>query len=260
VSELPPVVDAEWLQRELGAGGLFLGDVRGPNAHARGHIPGSKPLVLGSPPPMSDPAVLEALAPEVGLRLRRHGVTGEERLVLYDRGDGVGSMPAAQMAELAGHPRVAVLLGGIAAWPGELETGAVELKPVKTSFEPHLEAVPTRDELASRLDDPALTILDVRRSEEFTGKQGYPCDPRQGHIPGARHLHVQDLFAASGQPLASEDVRALVGDAGEIVAYCHSGSRSALATLALRAAGYNARNYAGSWHEWSRHEELPAER
>jgi thiosulfate/3-mercaptopyruvate sulfurtransferase len=204
--------------------------------------------------------VLEALAPEVGLRLRRHGVTGEERLVLYDRGDGVGSMPAAQMAELAGHPRVAVLLGGIAAWPGELETGAVELKPVKTSFEPRLEAVPTRDELASRLDDPALTILDVRRSEEFTGKQGYPCDPRQGHIPGARHLHVQDLFAASGQPLASEDVRALVGDAGEIVAYCHSGSRSALATLALRAAGYNARNYAGSWHEWSRHEELPAER
>ncbi len=29
---------------------------------------------------------------------------------------------------------------------------------------------------------------------------------------------------------------------------------------ALRAAGYDARNYAGSWHEWSRHEELPLER
>jgi thiosulfate/3-mercaptopyruvate sulfurtransferase len=55
-------------------------------------------------------------------------------------------------------------------------------------------------------------------------------------------------------------VRALVGDADEVVAYCHSGSRSALATLALRAAGYNARNYAGSWHEWSRHPELPLER
>src|SRR5947207_15643885 len=84
---LPPVVDVAWLQSELGAADLFLGDVRGPNAHSRGHIPGSKPLVLGSPPPMSDPAVLQALAPEVGLRLRRHGVTGDERLVLYDRGD-----------------------------------------------------------------------------------------------------------------------------------------------------------------------------
>jgi thiosulfate/3-mercaptopyruvate sulfurtransferase len=257
---LPQVVDVSWLQSELGADDLFLGDVRGPNAHSRGHIPSSKPLVLGSPPPMSDPAVLEALAPEVGLRLRRHGVTGNERLVLYDRGDGVGAMPAAQMAELAGHPRVAVLLGGLAAWPGEPEVGAVELQPVKTSFQPRLGAVPTREELASRLEDPALTILDVRTLQEFAGKGGYQCDPRQGHIPGARHVHVQDLFAGPGQPLPREEVRARVGDAEEIVAYCHSGSRSALATLALRAAGYDVRNYAGSWHEWSRHDELPIER
>src|SRR5712691_11409432 len=162
VSELPSVVDVAWLESELGAEDLFLGDVRGPNAHTRGHIPGSKPLVLGSPPPMSDREMLESLAPEVGLRLRRHGVTGEERLVLYDRGDGVGAMPAAQMAELAGHPRVAVLLGGIAAWPSELEVGQVELHPVKTSFEPRFDAIPTRDELVDRLDDPALMILDVR--------------------------------------------------------------------------------------------------
>jgi len=260
MSELPPVVDVAWVQEHLPDGDVFLGDVRGPNAHTRGHIPGSKPLVLGSPPPMSDRAMLEALAPEVGLRLRRHGVTGEERLVLYDRGDGVGAMPAAQMAELAGHPRVAVLLGGLAAWPGDLEVGAVELHPIKTSFEPRLEAVPTRDGLAARLADPALTILDVRTDAEFVGKHGYPCDPRQGHIPGARHVHVQDLFAGPGQPLAPAEVRALIGDAREIVAYCHSGSRSALATLALRAAGYDARNYAGSWHEWSRHAELPLER
>jgi thiosulfate/3-mercaptopyruvate sulfurtransferase len=257
---LPQVVDVAWLQSELDADDLFLGDVRGPNAHSRGHIPRSKPLVLGSPPPMSDPAVLQALAPEVGLRLRRHGVTGDERLVLYDRGDGVGAMPAAQMAELAGHPRVAVLLGGLAAWPGELEVGAVELHPVKTSFEPRLAAVPTRGELAERLGDPRLLILDVRTPEEFAGKSGYPCDPRQGHIPGARHLHVQDLFAEPGRPLAADEVRARVGEAEEIVAYCHSGSRSALATLALRAAGYDVRNYAGSWHEWSRHDELPIER
>jgi thiosulfate/3-mercaptopyruvate sulfurtransferase len=256
VSDLPAVVDVEWLQRELGAGDLVVGDVRGPNAHARGHIPGSRPLVLGSPPPMSDRQVLEQLASEVGLRLRRHGVTGEERLVVYDRGDGVGAMPAAQMAELAGHPRVAVLLGGLAAWPGDPEVGPVELQPVKTTFQPSIEA----EEIASRLGDPTLTILDVRTTEEFTGKRGYPCDPRQGRIPGARHVHVEDLFVASGQPVAEDQIRARVGDAEEIVAYCHSGSRSALATLALRTAGYRVRNYAGSWHEWSRHDDLPMER
>ena len=245
MSDLPSIVDVAWLEAELGAEDLFLGDVRGPNAHARGHIPGSRPLVLGSPPPMSDPEMLQALAPEVGLRLRRHGVTGEERLVLYDRGDGVGAMPAVQMAELAGHPRVAVLRGGVAAWPHELEVGQVELHPVKTTFEPRFDAIPTRAELAGRLDDETLMILDVRTEDEFRGKHGYPCDPRQGRIPGARHVPVEDLFAGPGQPLPADQIRARVGDPNDVVAYCHSGSRSSLATFALRTAGYRARNYAG---------------
>src|SRR6185295_3803298 len=146
---------------------LFVGDVRGPNAHARGHIPHSLPLVLGSPPPATDADALRELAKEVGLRLRRHGLTGEERLVLVDRGDGMGSMPAAQMAELAGHPRVAVLTGGLAGWPDELATGQVEL-------------------------------LDVRSEEEYLGLGGMPCGPRQGHIPGARRFGLEELFAAIG--------------------------------------------------------------
>jgi thiosulfate/3-mercaptopyruvate sulfurtransferase len=256
VSEFPRVVDAAWLHEH--AEEVVIGDVRGPNAHARGHIPGSRPLVLGSPPPISDPERLAEFAREVALRLRRHGVTPEDALVLYDRGDGVGAMPAAQLAELAGHPRVAVLLGGVAAWPGELETGPVELTPVKTEYTARLDAVPTYQEIAARRGE--LTLLDVRREDEFHGRNGAPCDPRQGHIPGARHLELSQLFAAPGQPRPAEEIRALVGDADEVVAYCHSGSRSAVAALALRSAGYDARNYAGSWHEWSRHAELPVER
>jgi thiosulfate/3-mercaptopyruvate sulfurtransferase len=44
-----------------------------------------------------------------------------------------------------------------------------------------------------------------------------------------------------------------------VIAYCHGGSRSAIATQMLRALGYEARNYVGSWHEWSRHDDLPVE-
>jgi thiosulfate/3-mercaptopyruvate sulfurtransferase len=262
MSELPPVVDADWLQARLGEADLVVGDVRGPNAHARGHIPGSRPLVLGSPPPMSDPEVIEALAKEIGLRLRRHGITGEERLVLYDRGDGVGAMPSAQLAELAGHRSVSVLLGGIAAWPGELEAGQVELEPVKVRLEPRLDALPTRAELERRLGEEGLALLDVRTEDEFHGQGGYPCDPRQGHIPGALRIEEAALFDGPGLPKSAGEIRAAVGapEGAEVIAYCHSGSRSARATLALRAAGYNARNYPGSWHEWSRHPELPLER
>ncbi|MGD0715138.1 MAG: rhodanese-like domain-containing protein [Gaiellaceae bacterium] len=257
------MVDAAWLAAHLGEDGLVVGDVRGPNAHSRGHIPGSRPLVLGSPPPGADESTVQELAKEVALRLRRHGITGEERLVLVDRGDGVGAMPAAQMAELAGHPSVAILLGGLAAWEGELAEGPVDLEPVRdAALEPNPHALPTRQELAARLDDPALTLFDVRREEEYTGRRGNQCDPRQGHIPGARRVDLEPFFTGPGVPEPPERIRELVGlpEGAEIVAYCHSGSRSALATLALRSAGYDARNYAGSWHEWSRHAELPLER
>jgi thiosulfate/3-mercaptopyruvate sulfurtransferase len=262
VSDLPRVVDASWVAERLGEADLLLADVRGPNAHMRGHIPGSIPLVLGSPAPVTDREVLDGLAAEVGLRLRRHGVTGEERLVLYDGGDCIGASASAQLAELAGHPAVAVMAGGLAAWSGELARGVVELDKNRNELDPRFEAVPTVDELRGRLDDAELTILDVRKEGEFAGKEGYPCDPRQGHIPGARHLEVGELFAAPGTPRAAEEIRTLVGlpEGAEIVAYCHSGSRSALAAMALRAAGYRARNYPGSWHEWSRHDDLPAER
>jgi thiosulfate/3-mercaptopyruvate sulfurtransferase len=259
------VVDSEWLAAHLDEDDLVVGDVRGPNAHMRGHIPGSRPLVLGSPPPAADEESARALAQEIALRLRRHGITGRERLVLVDRGDGVGAMPAAQMAELAGHPQVAILLGGIAGWKGELEEGAVELEHVREAeadLEPSPRALPTRQDLADRLGDESLTILDVRTPDVYTGRRGKPCDPRQGHIPGARNLDVAELFEGPGRPTSPERIRELVAlpEGTEIVAYCHSGSRSALATLALRAAGYEARNYAGSWHEWSRHDELPLER
>ena len=112
----------------------------------------------------------------------------------------------------------------------------------------------TKAELAGRLGDASLTILDVRTAAEFAGAGGYPCDPRQGHIPGARNVEHTELLARG--PV---EVRELVGlpEGAEIVVYCHSGQRSALATHALRAAGYAARNYAGSWHEWSRDDELP---
>jgi len=113
----------------------------------------------------------------------------------------------------------------------------------------------TRDELAARLDGEGLTLLDVRTRGEFEGAAGYPCDPRQGHIPGARHLELQEILSATGP----DAVRALIGEpeGAEVIAYCHSGGRSAMAAQALGAAGYNARNYVGSWHEWSSDGALP---
>lgn len=115
----------------------------------------------------------------------------------------------------------------------------------------------TREELAARLGEEGLVVLDVRSTAEFTGEAGYPCDPRQGHLPGARHLDVQLLVEAGG----ADEIRELLGApvGAEVIAYCHSGSRSGLAAHLLRTAGYEARNYPGSWHEWSSDPALPVE-
>lgn len=110
----------------------------------------------------------------------------------------------------------------------------------------------TGDELAALLAEDAVTVVDVRTRPEFEGAAGYPCDRSQGHIPGAIHVELDELLAAS-----REEVGALLEARGaapglRLVLYCHSGSRSGVAAAALRAAGLDAENYAGSWHEWSR--------
>jgi thiosulfate/3-mercaptopyruvate sulfurtransferase len=113
-----------------------------------------------------------------------------------------------------------------------------------------------KDEVVRRLGDDGFVVLDVRSEAEYRGEAVAPCDPRAGRIPGARHLDVQLLYA-----LPPEEIRERLGPPEdiEVVAYCHSGSRSQLAAEILTSLGYRASNYRGSWHEWSRDESLPAE-
>jgi thiosulfate/3-mercaptopyruvate sulfurtransferase len=114
----------------------------------------------------------------------------------------------------------------------------------------------TLEELRRRVGDDDLILLDVRSPREYSGEVGYSCDPRQGHITGARNLPLDRLLQCG----SLDELRALVGapEGREVVAYCHSGSRSRYAVEMLADAGYDARNYPGSWHEWSRDPELPA--
>ena len=108
----------------------------------------------------------------------------------------------------------------------------------------------TLDELRALLAGDGVALLDVRTTLEFEGAAGAHCDPRQGHIPGAVNLPLERILECR----SAVEVRDLVGlpDGAEIVAYCHVGSRSGFAVQVLQGAGYRARNYVGSWHEWSR--------
>ncbi|MGH3016645.1 MAG: rhodanese-like domain-containing protein, partial [Gaiellaceae bacterium] len=56
----------------------------------------------------------------------------------------------------------------------------------------------TGDELAGLLERDEIALVDVRSRAEFTGEAGYPCDPRKGHIPGAVHLDLDEIYAIGG--------------------------------------------------------------
>ena len=112
------------------------------------------------------------------------------------------------------------------------------------------------DEVVRRLGEDGFVVLDVRTPDEYRGDVVAPCDPRAGRIPGAQHFDLQELLGST-----PEQIQERLGppEGLEVVAYCHSGSRSELATQILGSLGYRASNYRGSWHEWSRDESLPAE-
>ena len=104
------------------------------------------------------------------------------------------------------------------------------------------------DELARRLGDDRLLVLDARTPDRYRGAPT-PLDPVGGRIPGAHNLPYD---RASPVP---DDVL----EAPEIVVYCGSGVTACVDLLALALAGRpDAKLYPGSWSDWSRRG-LPAD-
>jgi rhodanese-related sulfurtransferase len=75
-----------------------------------------------------------------------------------------------------------------------------------------------------------VELIDVRRDYEYEA----------GHIPGARHVELNDLPANADSIPKDKPV----------VFYCRSGNRSGMPTEAFDQAGYDAHNLAGGINAW----------
>ena len=80
----------------------------------------------------------------------------------------------------------------------------------------------------------SIVLLDVRSSEE-RGDQ---------HIKGSIHIPVNMLTSKMNSLQQYREK--------EIVCYCHSGSRSAVAAMMLMSNGYQAANMKGGIIAWNR--------
>jgi thiosulfate/3-mercaptopyruvate sulfurtransferase len=235
-------VDCRW---ELGRPAL------GRELYLAGHIPGAAFLDVErdlSGPPVEGGArhplpSTDAFAEAAG----RAGIGPGVLVVAY--GTGGGPERLWWLLRRFGHEGAAVLAGGLAAWHGPLSAGEEQIEP--SAFEPRAASGDTMeaDELAARLGDPSLVVVDARLPARFRGEPN-PIDRVPGRIPGA----VNVPWSGGGE-LPSELL-----EAEEVVVYCGSGVTACVPLLALARAGRpDAKLYPGSWSDWESRD-LPVER
>ena len=234
----------------------------GRDAYERGHVPGAVYVSLEGE--LSDHSVAGRgrhplpSGRAVEAAGRRWGVRTGVPVVVYDDWNRAGSARAWWVLTAAGVEDVRILDGGLAAWPGELESGPVTPEPGDLTV-PHDDlyagALPT---LTAETVMTADTLLDARAPERFLGDVE-PIDPVAGHIPGACNAPSTGFLAGDGTFMEEKDLAQLFGDIDGAGAYCGSGVTASVVVAALATLGIDAALYPGSWSEWCSDPTRPVE-
>jgi thiosulfate/3-mercaptopyruvate sulfurtransferase len=219
---------------------------RGRELYLARHVPGAAFLDVDDD--LSDLSVPDAgrhplpSAERFAAAASRAGIGNDTLVVAY--GSGGGAERLWWLLRHFGHDDCGVLIGGLDAWAGPLRSGEERVEPAEFVPRERSDDVVGANDLAARLDDPSLVLVDARVPSRYRGEQN-PIDAVPGRIPGARN-------APWNEPLPE-----LPG--GELVAYCGSGVTACVVLHRLHLAGREGRLYPGSWSDWSARR-LPAER
>jgi thiosulfate/3-mercaptopyruvate sulfurtransferase len=252
-------------------------DTRSPEEYAISHLPESINIrafftyLLDN----SSPEGLKKLQEYFAEIMSEVGISGAERLIVYEDtlNKGYGqSCRAAFLLKYLGCAEVSVLHGGYQGWlAAGLPTTDDAPESESSIFRLHPDAsiMVSTAEMLQALDDPAIIKLDVRDRIEWQGLSSSPYAPdycpRKGRIPNAVWLEWHLLMNSDSQiPMfrSKAEILAICRSVGItadsiVYVYCFKGSRAANTLIALEEAGIKAKNYFGSWNEWSRDLSLP---
>lgn len=276
---VPPLVSSRWLATQLvGAGRPEAGPVKvvdvrwyldgrsGRAAYEEGHLPGAVFVDLDETlaaaasaaegrHPLPTPEVFAA-------GLGAAGIGDDDIVVAYDDRDAVVAGRLVWMLRILGLP-AAVLDGGLAGWPGPLETGPTVPAPTpvtRTIRDWPAEAVADAEAVAEAIAGGGV-VIDARAAERYRGDTE-PIDPRAGHIPGAINMAFTDNLDDDGHFRPAAELAAAyeaVGADGEAIVYCGSGVSACHHVVAMEhATGVRPRLYVGSWSQWSSDPDRPA--
>jgi thiosulfate/3-mercaptopyruvate sulfurtransferase len=172
------------------------------------------------------------------------------------------------MLEYAGMKSPVMLEGGFLSWRDAKYPIEKKIRPTRpTEFRVHQvpSVLATTGQVRALSRSRKGIVLDVRSKGEYEGSENRECCPRPGRVPGAVWLEWTDFLDGTGSFKGRQSIARQLQSIGtrptsDIAIYCHRGARAASAFYALRSMGYHrARNYVGSWHEWSAKKTLPAQ-
>ena len=249
----------------IGAGGSARAD------YDKGHIPGAQFLEYMDTHVMQSSAGLTLEMSPIADLVKvfgKVGVTNDSRIVLYapKQLDAAVARVYVTLDAMGFGARTSILNGGTPVWQAEGRPVTTEVRKVTPG---KLDPCPQSDVIAdlayvrANLHHAGVDIVDARLPVYYTGAE-IPGGQRAGHIPGASNINFNSLVDPKGQLLPVETIQAKFRDAGikagdRVVSYCHIGQQASLIYFVARYLGYDARLYDGSWEEWSRNADLPAE-
>lgn len=272
--DVQPLVNTQWLADNLNNKDLAIVHVASMGGKKKHfdmkHIPGSVYLGIGklmgalggsSTPP--DKAKFEALMGALGVDNNSHAI------ILGGSGDNVFIYGTFWLMKYHGHNKVSLLDGGVRKWMKEGRKTSGKPTPIKNtkySASPDNSIFATADDVLKSIKNSKAAIVDVRATNEYTGKdmldkstgKDAMGNKRTGHVPGAIHMDFYSSnMTRNGTFKSLKDLQATYEAKGvtkdkEVIIYCQAGVRAANTHFVLQyLLGYpNVKNYVGSWGEW----------
>jgi thiosulfate/3-mercaptopyruvate sulfurtransferase len=203
---------------------------------------------------------------EVAQYLGDHGISNENKIVIYDDGNNKSAGRLYWILKYLGLADVKILQKDMKAWrSARIPLTPAPTRVAKASFIAHSTANIFVDTpwVKSHLNKADVLFVDNRSPKEYTGADG----KSPGHIPGAINLEWKSFGLESGVLKSNEDLNRMLKSAGitsdkTIVFYCGTAVRAGLPFFVLSSLlDYpNVKVYDGAMNVWSSDASNPVEK